>query len=247
MRELVAPAKVTRFLEVTGVRDDGYHLLRSEMVSVGLADRLTLDETADYLRVVGPDSVPTDDTNLVRRALRAVGRRAGVTLDKRIPSGGGLGGGSSDAAAILRWSGGVSADVAVRLGGDVPFCQVGGRALVEGIGEVVTPLPFVESALTLLLAPFAVSTPLVYAAYDVLVARGERPGGVNHLEAPARLVEPRVGLLLDWARARFGDAHLAGSGSTVFVEGHVFEAPCGDVASPVGTVKWCQTVATPAA
>ena len=247
MIQLVAPAKLTWYLEVTGVRDDGYHLVRSEMISVGLVDHLVLDESADYLRVVGPSSVPTDESNLVRRALALVGRRAGVTLDKQIPTGGGLGGGSSDAAAILRWAGGVSAEDAVRLGGDVPFCQVGGRALVEGIGEVVTPLAFEERAVTLFLTDFEVSTPLVYRAYDELVASGRRPGGMNHLEAPARVVEPRLGELLDWARSEYGAVRVAGSGSTLFVEGHVFETPFGDVTSPVGTVKWCQTVATPAA
>lgn len=247
MISLLAPAKLTRYLEVTGVREDGFHLLRSEMVTVGLFDLLEIDEGADYLRVIGPESVPTDESNLIRRALHLVGRHAGVTLHKRIPTGGGLGGGSSDAAAILRWAGVVSADVAVRLGGDVPFCQVGGRALVQGVGEVVTALPFEERALTLLLADFEVSTPLVYRAFDELLAGGSRPGGVNHLEAPARLVEPRVGALLDWARAEFGDAQLAGSGSTVFLEGHVFAAPSGNVTSPAGVVKWCQTSTTPAA
>jgi 4-diphosphocytidyl-2-C-methyl-D-erythritol kinase len=245
--ELVAPAKLTWYLEVTGVRDDGYHLLRSEMLSVGLVDLLVLEDDADYLRIVGPDSVPTDDSNLIRRALNLVGRRAGVTLDKQIPTGGGLGGGSSDAAAILRWAGGVSADVAVRLGGDVPFCQVGGRALVEGIGEVVTPLAFEERSVTLLMADFEVSTHQVYQAFDELVANAQHPGGVNHLEAPARLVEPRLATLLDWARSEFGDVRLAGSGSTLFVQGHLFDTPFGDVSSPAGTVKWCQTIATPAA
>ncbi|HEY5304952.1 MAG TPA: 4-(cytidine 5'-diphospho)-2-C-methyl-D-erythritol kinase [Acidimicrobiales bacterium] len=244
MTELIAPAKLTRYLEVTGRRDDGYHLIRSEMVSVALYDRLELDESADYLRVIGPDTVPLDGTNLISRALELVGRRAGVTLDKRIPTGGGLGGGSSDAGAILRWAGGVDAEVAVRLGGDVPFCQVGGRAIVEGIGETVTPLDFEERVFTLLLADFAVSTASVYASYDELVAEGERPEGVNHLEVPARRVEPRLGRLLDWARARYGDVQVAGSGSTLFVEGHVFDTPDGSVTGPDGPVKWYQTVAT---
>lgn len=247
MIHLVAPAKLTWSLEVTGVREDGYHLLRSEMLSVGLIDQLELDESADYLRVVGSATVPVDDSNLVRRALALVGRRAGVNLDKRIPAGGGLGGGSSDAAAILRWAGPVAPDTAVSLGGDVPFCQVGGRALVEGIGDVVTPLPFVEREVTLLLPDFGVSTAAVYAAYDELSAAGVRLSGVNHLEQPARHVQARLGTLLDWARDRYGAVHLAGSGSTVFVEGHVFDAPWGAVQSPVGTVKWCQTSALPAA
>jgi 4-diphosphocytidyl-2-C-methyl-D-erythritol kinase len=244
---LFAPAKLTWYLEVTGVREDGYHLLSSEMLSVGLVDQLVLDEGADYLRVVGSGVAPLDESNLIRRALALVGRRAGVTLDKQIPVGGGLGGGSSDAGAILRWAGGVSPEKALELGGDVPFCQVGGCALVEGVGEYVTPLPFVEREVTLFLPDFEVSTAQVYSAYDELRARGERSQGRNHLEAPARRVQARLATLLDWARAEFGDVQLAGSGSTVFVEGHVFATPSGDVASPAGTVKWCQTIATPRA
>lgn len=247
MIELDAPAKLTWYLEVTGRRDDGYHLLRSEMASLDLGDRMVLEEGEDYLRVEGPDAVPVDDSNLVRRALILVGRRAGIVLEKRIPTGGGLGGGSADAAAILRWAGGVPPEVAVTLGGDVPFCQVGGRALVEGVGEVLTPLAYEPRPVTLLLADFAVSTALVYRCYDELVSHGEVPGGTNHLEAPARLVQPYLARLLDWARVEFGHAHLAGSGSTIFLEGHVFGDPVGDVKGPDGLVKWYQTFTTPAA
>jgi 4-diphosphocytidyl-2-C-methyl-D-erythritol kinase len=244
---LFAPAKLTWYLEVTGTRADGYHLVRSEMLSVGLVDQLVLEEGLDYLRVIGGTDVPVDDANLVRRALAVVGRRAGVTLEKRIPTGGGLGGGSSDAAAILRWAGGVDAATAATLGGDVPFCQVGGRALVEGIGDLVTPLAFVERDVTLLMPDFAVATGPVYRAYDELVREGDRPEGRNHLEAAACRVEPRLGAVLAWARATWGEAHLAGSGSTIFLEGHVFDTPYGDVPGPVGRLKWYQTVATPAA
>ncbi len=247
MIQLFAPAKLTRHLEVTGRREDGYHLLRSEMISVALYDQLVIDESADYLRVIGPTSVPSDDSNLIRRALTLVGRRAGVTLDKQIPTGGGLGGGSSDAAAILRWAGGVAPQSAAQLGGDVPYCQVGGRALVEGIGDVVTPLVFEDRDVTLFLADFEVSTASVYRAYDEMVSGGERPTGTNHLEAPACRGEARLGRLLQWARSEFSDVQLAGSGSTVFVEGHLFDTPYGDVAGPDGGVKWYQTVATPAA
>ena len=247
MIEIFAPAKLTWYLEVTGVREDGYHLLRSEMLSLDLADRMTIEEGADYLRVLGPSSVPRDDSNLIGRALSLVKRRAGVTLEKRIPVGGGLGGGSADAAAILRWAGGVSGHEALQLGGDVPFCQVGGRALVQGVGESVTPLNFEERLVTLLMAPFEVSTLQVYQAYDELLSGGQRPDGTNHLEDPARLVEPRLATLLDWARGEFGEVRLAGSGATVFVPRHLFSESSGDVKSPVGSVKWCQTQATRAA
>jgi 4-diphosphocytidyl-2-C-methyl-D-erythritol kinase len=105
---------------------------------------VTLDSTTyssrrggDYLRLEGPFSMVVRSTRATwwRARLALVGRRAGVTVAQSHPVGGGLGGGSADAAAILRWAGGVSNDLAVTLGGDVPFCQHGGRALVEGVGE----------------------------------------------------------------------------------------------------------------
>jgi 4-diphosphocytidyl-2-C-methyl-D-erythritol kinase len=136
MRTL-APAKLTRSLRVTGVRDDGYHLIDAEMVTLDLADTLTISAGAAGITVGGPfaDGVPTDRTNLVARALEAVGRRAAVHIDKQIPHGGGLGGGSSDAAAVLRWAGHDDPTAAAALGADVPFCVVGGRARVRGIGR----------------------------------------------------------------------------------------------------------------
>src|SRR5690606_12352674 len=156
--------------------------------------------------------------NLVRRALRAVGRDAHVALRKRIPAGGGLGGGSSNAAAILRWAGCDDLAIAASLGADVPFCLRGGRARVRGIGEVVEPLPFVARTFTLAMPPFGCSTPAVYAAWDDL--GGPRAEGPNDLEPAALAVEPRLAAFRD----AFGDAtgetpRLAGSGSTWFVEG----------------------------
>ena len=128
MTEVVAPAKLTRSLRITGLRADGYHLIDAEMVSVDLVDVLTFAD-GDGLEVRGgtPD-VPTGPDNLVARALAAVGRRAHVVLDKQIPSGAGLGGGSSDAAAVLHWAGVADHALAIALGGDVPFCITGGRA-----------------------------------------------------------------------------------------------------------------------
>jgi 4-diphosphocytidyl-2-C-methyl-D-erythritol kinase len=154
----------------------------------------------------------------VRRALRAAGRTAAVHLIKCIPPGAGLGGGSADAAAVLRWAGITDLALAATLGADVPFCVVGGRARVRGIGEVVEPLPFVERAFTLLTPPFGCSTPAVYKAWDAL--GGPTSAGPNDLEAAALTVEPR----LDEWRDRLGSATgetpvLAGSGSTWFVEG----------------------------
>ena len=235
-----APAKLTVSLRVTGVRDDGYHLLESEMVTLDLADTLEITDAVDFapgsgtgLEVVPdwPDgagawrdlSVGPPADNLVGRALAAVGRRAGVRLVKRIPPGAGLGGGSADAAAVLRWAGCADPAVAAGLGADVPFCLAGGRARVSGIGEVVEPLPYEERSFTLVLPPFGVDTVAVYRAWDRLAARRRlpEPGTVgNELEAAALAVEPRLG---EWRRAleeaTGRPASLAGSGSTLFVEG----------------------------
>ena len=234
--ELTAPAKLTVTLRVTGVRADGYHLLESEMVSLDLADTLMVDE-GDSLSVstdAGADdpgqwsmAVPGGPDNLVARALAAAGREARVRLIKRIPPGAGLGGGSSDAAAILRWAGSTDHELAARLGADVPFCLAGGRAMVRGIGEAVTPLPYERREFVLLLLPFGVDTAAVYRAWDGLA---EQPGSSgeegcsNDLEPAALEVEPR---LAGW-KARLEEvtgrrAHLAGSGSTWFVEGSAEE------------------------
>lgn len=248
MIELSAPAKLTWFLEITGRRDDGYHELRSEMVTIDLFDRLVIDPEGDYLHLEGSSGeVPRDDTNLVARALKLVSRTAGVTLFKRIPSGGGLGGGSADAGAILRWAGGVSATRALELGGDVPFCQVGGRALVEGVGERLTGLDFVQREVTLMMPEFGVDTRRCYEAYDELVAEGHRFDGRNHLERAAALAQPRLATTLSWLRANYGaDVVLAGSGSTMFLEGHLSsDAREWDVTGPEGTVRFRQTTTTP--
>ena len=219
MSELPAPAKLTLSLRVVGTRADGLHLLDAEMVTVDLADSLSF-EAGDSLTIAGPAAagVPAGDANLVRRALRALGRTAAVRLHKRIPAGGGLGGGSADAAAVLRWAGCADLDVAAALGADVPFCLVGGRARVRGIGEQVEPLPFLERTFTLLTPPFGVDTGAVYRAYD---GAGPTPrGGLNDLEGAALAVEPRLALWRDLLAEATGlRPVLAGSGSTWFVEG----------------------------
>jgi 4-diphosphocytidyl-2-C-methyl-D-erythritol kinase len=198
------------------------------MVSVDLADELALEPGGEGLEVIlEPPAAaggPTGPENLITRALAAVGRRAHVRLVKRIPVGGGLGGGSADAAAVLRWAGVNDPELAVSLGADVPFCVVGGRAEVTGAGERVRPLDFEARSYVLVLPPFGVDTAAVYRAWDELARPGGPAGaggvGPNHLAAAALAVEPR---LAGW-RDRLAEASgrvpvLAGSGSTWFVEG----------------------------
>ena len=225
MTSIQAPAKLTRSLRVVGVRDDGYHLLDAEVVSIDLADELEITTFGSGLTVTGPFAagVPVDDSNLVAQALAAVGRQAAVQLVKQIPHGAGLGGGSADAAAVLRWAGVSDLGLAASLGADVPCCVVGGRVRMRGIGEVIDPLPFEPLVVTLVVPPVVVSTPDVYRAWDEL--GGRHGDGSNDLEPAALMVEPQ---LRAW-RERIGEATgalpvMAGSGSAWFVLGD-----CADV------------------
>lgn len=225
MQRLSAPAKLTVTLRITGVRDDGYHLLDAEMASVDLADTLELD-AGDGLELVdevagglGMQGVDSGAGNLVARALQLVGRRAAVRLVKRIPVGAGLGGGSADAAAVLRWAGCDDPRVGAQLGADVPFCMVGGRARVRGAGEDVTPLPFEERRFLALLPPLAVDTAAAYRAWDGGARLGGEGASGNDLEEAAIAVVPA---LAEWRQA-FAEAtgarpRLAGSGAAWFVE-----------------------------
>jgi 4-diphosphocytidyl-2-C-methyl-D-erythritol kinase len=227
--KLCAPAKLTVSLRITGVRADGYHELEAEMVTLSLADELFLDEGGSGLTVEGDGWAragalePAD--NLVGRALAACGRSARVRLVKRIPLGAGLGGGSADAGAILRWAGATDPALAARLGADVPFCVVGGRALVGGVGERVSPLEFELRDYLLALPPFGMDTAAVYRAWDEAPAHE----GSNELAAAAVAVEPRLAVWRDALGDLAGsEPRLAGSGSAWFVEGGPAEAGTPD-------------------
>ena len=136
---IAAHAKLALDLRVTGVRDDGFHLIDAEMVTLDLADTVVVSPSdgESSLVVDGPYAagIGTGSDNLVLRALSLAKRNARVQLTKHIPHGGGLGGGSADAAAVLRWAGFHDLTAASRLGADIPFCMVGGRARVSGIGD----------------------------------------------------------------------------------------------------------------
>ena len=239
-----ALAKLTRTLRITGRRDDGYHLLESEMVCLDFGDELEIEaidhddqgsrlEVVDAISWIGTRAwlgdgrsadaavphVPTGSDNLVMRALELADRRARVRLVKRIPPGAGLGGGSADAAAVLRWAGFTDLGRASRLGGDVPFCIRGGRALVTGIGEHLVPLASDDATYLCCTPSFGVATAVVYRAFDELNGDAARdPGGLNDLETAALLVEPRLARVRDVLAETSGRRPtLAGSGSTWFV------------------------------
>lgn len=222
-----APAKLTLSLRVTGVREDGFHLIDAEMVTLDLIDRVHITADENGLTVDGPFSagVAVDSSNLVSRALQLSGRSARVHIEKNIPSGGGLGGGSADAAAVLNWAGYTNLESASRLGADIPFCMIGGRARVRGIGEVIDILPPIHREITLVIPPFGVSTPAVYRAWDDLAKTNANPvDATNDLQHAALIAEPR---LVDWLSkitAACGQAPvLAGSGATWWLDGAFLE------------------------
>lgn len=221
--ELIAPAKLTFSLRIMGVRSDGYHLIDAEMVSIALCDTVRIAQSPrTSLQISGPfaDGVPNDASNIALRALALANRTAEVEIVKNIPHGGGLGGGSTDAATILRWAGYTDLESASHIGADIPFCMVGGRARVRGIGEIVEPLPAYSQQLplTLIVPPLQVSTPVVYKAWDDL--GGPNSVGVNDLEPAACAAYPDLGRWRSQIKALGLEPILAGSGATWFVHGH---------------------------
>ncbi len=246
---LTAPAKLTWSLHVVGRRDDGLHLLEAEMVTLDLADTVELDDAAPeeaerFVVRCEPPATGADaelgDDDLVRRALRLVGRRAHVTVTKRIPQGAGLGGGSADAACVLRWAGVSDPALAVRLGADVPFCVLGGRALARGVGEVLEPLEPLDRTVTLALPALRVPTAACYDAFDAC-GPADRAHERNDLTVAAELVEPRLAAVRRALEADLGTAlTLAGSGAAMFCEGDPLGLGTGGatrLATPVGEAR----------
>jgi 4-diphosphocytidyl-2-C-methyl-D-erythritol kinase len=177
-----APAKINRELRLGGRRPDGYQEILSRVVSIDLADSLSVERGAGVLELATEGiAVPGGDANLVVRAARLLAERLGrspdvrIRLVKRIPVGAGLGGGSSDAARTLAllvrlWEADLPPDelaaIGALLGSDVPFFLTGGEADVEGRGELVTPLPDSPPVdLLLVVPPFWISTGEAYDAY----------------------------------------------------------------------------------
>jgi 4-diphosphocytidyl-2-C-methyl-D-erythritol kinase len=225
---LDAPAKLNLSLRVVGRRDDGFHLLETEMVLLDLADRLLLMPGCSGLRVEGEvEGVPPDETNLAWRGLRAgldaEPVLACLALEKRVPPAAGLGGGSSDAAAAWRlgraWRGvdsGPTADELAdlgRIGADVPFFAAGtAAARVSGIGEAIEARPASRRHVILVHPPFRLSTADVFAE----LRRGEWGNLENDLLAPARRLAPALDDLFALVIAAGGTPRLTGSGPTLF-------------------------------
>ncbi|MDR0294217.1 MAG: 4-(cytidine 5'-diphospho)-2-C-methyl-D-erythritol kinase [Oscillospiraceae bacterium] len=242
-----APAKINLALEITGRRGDGYHNLRTIMASVSLCDDLTLTlspcEPGKETFTAFAEGV--EGQNLAARAARLFMNAAGfrgwschVHIEKRIPVSAGLGGGSSDAAAVLRaldeWAAARAdghslgetdnqrpplQELALELGSDVPYCLRGGVCLAEGRGEILTPLPpLPDCHIVLVTPPAAVSTAEAFRRFDGMEwperTETARPAG-NVFESVTRLPEvAEIKRLLSGAGA--ANATMSGSGPTVF-------------------------------
>jgi len=249
---LLAPAKINLALHVTGRRDDGYHLLDSVAVFADFGDRVAIGPAEElHLAISGPFAAhaPGDASDLAFRAAQAFFARAGLPLvaairvEKNIPAGAGLGGGSSDAAAVLvgldrffqmRLPAAELREIGLRLGADVPMCLAGSALRARGVGETIVVIEGWPALPMVLVWPgSAVSTA---AAFKSLARRENPPlpplpkAGTaaelaewlrncrNDLEAPSLALAPAIGAVLEALRATPGCliARMSGSGSACF-------------------------------
>jgi 4-diphosphocytidyl-2-C-methyl-D-erythritol kinase len=270
-----APAKINLHLRVGPARSDGFHPLLTWMTTVGLSDRLTAarTDTAAVTMTCDDPTLPVDGTNLVIRAATSLGV-TGVRIDlsKSIPHGGGLGGGSSDAAATLVGLNqlcGLNRDLATlaelagQLGSDIPFFLHGTSGVCRGRGEIVTPVPPPAHAkwALLILPGIPVPTPAVYRKFDEMklgsdvdtapdwAAWAAMPSTellrhlVNDLEKPAFALRPDLSHLRDQSEKTIGrTVRMSGSGSTLF---SLFDTE--SEAAEAAVVLGVRTVVTPVA
>ncbi|TNF35834.1 MAG: 4-(cytidine 5'-diphospho)-2-C-methyl-D-erythritol kinase [Gammaproteobacteria bacterium] len=233
---LPAPAKLNLFLHVTGRRPDGYHLLQTVFQLLDYGDELHF-EPADTLSL--QPALPGVDPqhNLITKAARALQAASGcrqgarITLNKRLPMGGGLGGGSSDAATTLLglnhlWRTGLSIDqlaaIGLTLGADVPVFVRGHSAWAEGVGEILTPVTLPEQWFVVLTPPVLAETARIFSAPEltrhtspITIAAFLDRGGHNDCEPVACALYPAIASTRDWL-SRFGPARMTGTGSSVF-------------------------------
>lgn len=249
LRDCLAPAKLNLFLHVIGRRDDGYHLLQSVFQLIDFGDVLHFSARGDGRVARHGPNVGLAEDDLSVRAARLLQRRTDsalgvdIYLEKRIPIGGGLGGGSSDAATTLLalnrlWQLGLTRRelmaIGLSLGADVPFFLFGRNAFVEGVGEQLTAVVTPERHFALIYPGRALSTALVFGAPEL--TRNTDPikmsdfcadagsGGIptlandfgrNDLEPVAAARLPEVAAALEWLGRR-GNARMSGSGACVF-------------------------------
>jgi 4-diphosphocytidyl-2-C-methyl-D-erythritol kinase len=255
--DVPAPAKLNMFLHIVGRRADGYHLLQSPFVLIDWADTLHFERRADG-RLARHDlgaELPADD--LCLRAARALQAASGtplgadISIDKQLPAGAGMGGGSSDAASTLlalnrlwglAWPRDRLQTIAVTLGADVPFFVGGHNAFVEGIGEKLKPMDWPRQWYAVLKPPAGLSTQTIFAHpmlvrdteaaiisgsfVDAQTVAGWAAGqGRNDLQPPAESQCPEVVQAARWLESKFGNSRMTGSGSAVFAKAGAGDQP----------------------
>ena len=232
-----APAKINLFLHITGRREDGYHQLQTVFQFLDFGDRLFFSVRDDGRVSRGSDLPGVDGDDLTVRAARALQAEIGgsrgvdIRIDKRIPMGAGLGGGSSDAATTLvalnrlwevHWPAARLAELGLELGADVPVFILGRAAWAEGVGEVLTPVEPPQCWYVVIFPPVQVDTRVIFQAPEL--TRDCHPikirdflGGetTNVCEPVVRDRYPDVAEVLDWL-AQHGQARMTGTGSAVF-------------------------------
>lgn len=236
-----APGKLNLLLHVLGRRDDGYHELQTVFRLIDREDRVGIRLRADgEIRRVSPLAGVAPEDDLCVRAARVLKSASGsalgaeIALEKNLPIGGGLGGGSSDAATVLLvlnrlWGTHLARaalmQLGARLGADVPLFVFGRNALGEGAGERLTALSLAAAWYLVLVPPVSVATAAIFG--DNALTRNTkalrippffRGLGRNDLEAVAVRRHPEIGVHLEWLRSRRRDARMTGSGACVFAE-----------------------------
>jgi 4-diphosphocytidyl-2-C-methyl-D-erythritol kinase len=237
-RSWPAPAKLNLFLHVLGRRNDGYHELQTVFRFLEYNDELMFETRRDgKVTRQGNDEIPATD-DLCVRAARLLQNVTGTSLGshirvtKRIPIGGGLGGGSSDAATTLIalnriWRLGLTTaelmELGLRLGADVPVFVGGRTAWAEGVGERLSPLTLADQWYLVLVPPVSVSTARIFSGYKLtpdsrpITIRDFLAGmGRNDLESVVGEMYPKVGSSLRWL-GQYGAARMTGTGSSVFL------------------------------
>lgn len=180
---LSAPAKLNLYLDITGKREDGYHLLESVMQTVSLCDRVSIEIKGEGITVSASDlKVPVNENNICHKAAKLFFDASGIpdgaeiSIEKSIPMGAGLGGGSADAAAVFRglnklYGNPLSTDELLKLGAetgaDVPFCIAGGTKICRGTGGSMSECPELKKQFYLIVKPdFSCNTKAAYEKYD---------------------------------------------------------------------------------
>ncbi len=263
--DVPAPAKINLFLHIVGRRADGYHLLESVFALIDWADTLHFERRDDGLlrrHDLGP-ALPADD--LCLRAARSLQAASGcsmgadISINKQVPWGAGLGGGSSDAASTLlalnrlwglNWPRQRLAELGLKLGADVPFFIGGNNAFVQGVGEVLQPLALPVRAYAVVKPAASIATRDIFQhpalkrdtqpLNDAAILSGSLEGpvlwGTNDLQSAAQSCCAEVKAAASWLENHFGNSRMTGSGSAVFSSVEVVEKRLSDaVVTPKAT------------